>query len=159
MQTPSAFSQETCLKSILLGLITQKGILHSCNEITVRLTIPHTSNSVWWDPTVRAGYMLIPITVRRGSPRGSVSTPADGVLLVGKWGDNDLGTCQHGDQCSGCPASMPNLARPWRLCPGMIQGWAAWGPMPAGKSYSARDSGVSNSKGGKGLCALCAAVF
>ena len=37
--------------------------------------------------------------------------PADGVLLGGKCGDDNLGTHQHRDQCSGCPASMPNLAR------------------------------------------------
>ena len=58
-----------------------------------------------------AGYALVPIAIRRVSPRGSVGTPVDGVLLGGNWDDNGLGTCQHGDQCSGCPASMPNLAQ------------------------------------------------
>ena len=49
---------------------------------------------------------------RRCSPRGLVGMPADKVLLGRGRGDDDLGACQHGDQCSGCPASMPNLARP-----------------------------------------------
>ena len=84
----------------------------SCNKIAVRLVIPHTSNRVWWDLTVSAGYMLILITVGKVSPRGSVSTLVDRVLLGGKRGDDNLGTCQHRDQHSGCPASTPNLARP-----------------------------------------------
>ena len=59
-----------------------------------------------------AVYALVPITVRRVSPRGLVSTLADRVLLGGKCGDDNLGTRWHRDQHSGCPASMPNLARP-----------------------------------------------
>ena len=105
------------------------------------------------------GYTLILIAIGRVSPRGLVSTPADGVLLGGKWGDNSLGTCWHGDQCSGCPASTPNLAWPQRLWPGVTQGLAAWGPMPTRKCYGAKGSGVSNGKGGKGLCTLCVMVF
>ena len=41
----------------------------------------------------------------------------------------------------------------------MTQGQAAWGPTLTGESYSAGDSGVSNSEGRKGLCALCVTVF
>ena len=56
--------------------------------------------------------MLVPIAVGRGSPRGLVSTPAGRVLLGKEMGDDSLGTCQHRDQHSGCPASVPNLAQP-----------------------------------------------
>ena len=59
-----------------------------------------------------AVYALVLIAIRRVSPRGLVSMLVDRVLLGGKCGDDDLGTCWHTDQHSGCPASMPNLARP-----------------------------------------------
>ena len=91
-------------------------LLEICDEIVVRLIIPGPSNRGQWDPMVGMGYVLILITVGRVPPRGSVGMLADGVLLGGNWGDDSLGTCQHGDQHSGCPASTPNLAWPQRLC-------------------------------------------
>ena len=71
--------------------------------------IPSTSDRVQWDPTVGAGYVLVPTTIRRVSPRGSVDTPVDRVLLGGNWDDNSLGTCQHRDQPADCPAGTPIL--------------------------------------------------
>ena len=78
----------------------------------VRLVVPGHSDRGQWDLMMGAGYVLVPIAVRRVSPRGLVGMLADRVLLGGKWGDNSLATHWHGDQCSGCPASMPNLAWP-----------------------------------------------
>ena len=123
-------------------------MLLPCNEITVRLGIPSTSYRGWLIPIVVALCTLIPIAVGRCSPRGSVGTLADKVLLGRDRGDDDLGACQHRDQCSGCPASMPNLARLQRLCPGTTQGLAAWGPMPTRRYYGAKGSVVSGYKGG-----------
>ena len=130
-----------------------------CDKIAVRLVIPGPSDRGQWDPTMCVDYALVLITVGRVSPRGSVGMLADRVLLGGKWGDDGLGTRQHGDQRLGCPASTPNLAWPQRLCPGATQGLAAWGPTPTRECYSAKGSGVSNGEGGKGQCALCTAVF
>ena len=122
-----------------------------CDEITVRLMIPGASNRGQWNPTVAVGYVLTLIAVRGVSPRGLVGMLAYRVLLGRKWSDDNLGTHQHRDQHSGCPTSMPNLARPWRLCPGMTWGWAAWGPTPTRKSYSAMGVGISNHNGRKGF--------
>ena len=91
---------------------------------------------------------LVLIAIGRCSPRGSVGTPADKVLLGRDRGDDNLGAHQHRDQCSGCPASTPNLARLWRLCPGTTQGLAAWGPMLTRRHYGAKGSVASSYKGG-----------
>ena len=91
---------------------------------------------------------LVPIAVGRCSPRGSVSMPVDKVLLGRDRGDDNLGAHQHRDQRSGCPASMPNLARLQRLCPGTTQGLAAWGPTPTRRHYGAKGSVVSCYEGG-----------
>ena len=91
---------------------------------------------------------LVPITVGKCSPRGSVGTLADKVLLGRERGDNNLGAHQHGDQHSGCPASTPNLARLRRLCPGTTQGLAAWGPTLTRRHYGAKGLVVSCYEGG-----------
>ena len=82
-----------------------------CNEITVKLRILSTSYRGQSILTVVVQSALIPIAIRRYSPRGSVSMLVDNGLLGGNRGDDGLGTCQHGDQCSGCPPSTPNLAQ------------------------------------------------
>ena len=130
-----------------------------CNEIVVRLGIPSTSNGGWWILTVVVQCTLIPITIGLCSPRGLVGMLADNGLLSGNGGDDSLGTHQHGDQCSGCPASMPNLAQLHRLCPGTTLGLAAWSPMLTRRCCSAKILEVSGSEGGKGCCTLSVAVY
>ena len=93
-------------------LFLHENQLVACNEIVVRLGILSTSYRGQSIPILVALCTLVPITVGRYSPRGLVSMPADKVLLGRNMGDNGLGARQHRDQCSGCPASMPNLARP-----------------------------------------------
>ena len=115
----------------------------------VRLGILGTSYRGQLIPMVGAQWALIPITVGRGSPRGSVSTLADRVLLGRKMGDDSLGTRQHGDQCSGYPASMPNLARLQRLCPGMTQGLAAWAPCRLGGATVLRGQRLATMRVGR----------
>ena len=119
-----------------------------CNEIVVRLRIPGTSDRGQWVLTMVAWNTLVPFSIRRVSPRGLVGMPADKVLLGEARGDDDLGACQHRDQCSGCPASCPNLARPQRLCPGTTQGLTAWGPTPTRRHYGAKGLVVSCYEGG-----------
>ena len=129
-------------------LFLHENQLVACNEIVVRLGILSTSYKGWLILIVVALCALIPIAIGRCSPRGSVGTPADKVLLGRNRGDDDLSACQHGDQRSGCPASMPNLARPRGLCPGATQGLAAWGPTPTRRHYSAKGLVVSCYEGG-----------
>ena len=76
----------------------------ACDEIGVRLTVPEVPDGGWWEPTVVRGTRSFRSLSEGVSPRGSVGTPANGVLLRGKWGDDGLGIRWHGDQCSGCPA-------------------------------------------------------
>ena len=104
-------------------MVTKKPVIDLwwCDEIAVRLGIPSTVYRGWSIPIVVALCALVPITVGRCSPRGSVGTPADKVLLGRNRGDDNLGARQHRDQRSDCPASAPNLARPRRLCPGTTQ--------------------------------------
>ena len=130
-----------------------------CNKIAVRLGILSTSYRGWSIPIMVALCALVLIAVRRYSPRGLVGMPADKVLLGRNMGDNGLGTCQHRDQHSGCPASVPNLAWPQRLCPGTTQGLAAWGPMPTRRCYGAKGSEVSSSEGGRWCCTLSMVVY
>ena len=109
-----------------------------CNEIMVKLKILSISDRGWSIPTVVVQCVLVLITVGRCSPRGLVSMLADRVLLGRKVGDDSLGTCQHGDQCSGCPVSTPNLAWLQRPCPGTTQELAAWGPTLTRRCYGAK---------------------
>ena len=145
----------TCQALSCRNVLYIRPILHilyspneKCDEIAVRLGIPSTSYRGWSIPIVVALCALVLIAVGRCSPRGSVGMPADKVLLGRNRGDDDLGACQHGDQRSGCPASVPNLARPQRLCPGATQGLAAWGPMPTRRHYGAKGLVVSCYEGG-----------
>ena len=129
-----------------------------CDEIAVRLRILSTSYRGGSIPIVVALCTLVLIAIRC-SPRGLVGMPVDKVLLGQDRGDDNLGACQHRDQHSGCPASVPNLARPRRLCPGATQGLAAWGPMLTRRHYGAKGLVVSCYEGGMWHCTSSMAFY
>ena len=78
-----------------------------CDEIAVRLRIPSTSYRGWSIPIVVVLCMLIPITIGRCSPRGSVGMLADKVLLGRNRGNDDLGAQQHRDQTQAVLQACP----------------------------------------------------
>jgi hypothetical protein len=59
-----------------------------CDEFGVRLTVIRASDRVRYEPTFGCVFALVPLAVGSGSPRGSVGTPADGVLLSRAGGDD-----------------------------------------------------------------------
>ena len=117
----------------LLWLYYLTGTVYAaCNEIGVRLTVIQYSNRAQYEPTVGAWYALVPLAGRSVLLGACSWVPSQEVLLCQKVGWQHLRDLSAQGSTTGCPASMPNLARPWRLCPGMTQGLATWGPTPAG---------------------------
>ena len=86
------------------------------------------SDRARYEPTVVAWYTLVLLASRRVLLGAHSRAPSQEVLQHQKRGWWCLRGLSAQGSTTGCPASMPNLARPWRLCPGMTQGWQPEAP-------------------------------